>query len=168
VEQVLTHFAGSVAPFEDFLSDAAAGTVEAAWIAGGYKSDWLTAEDAESVSGLKLLIVQDMFASPLWEQADFQLPGAAFAEREGSFVNFDDRLQAFAWAVRPPTGVRTEARLAWQLLKMTGMYNARQVLSEIAGEIPFFAAAGSNVPPTGVDLKLTQLANTELVKTETV
>ena len=158
VEQVLTHFAGNVATFEEFLADAAAGNVEAAWVAGGYKSDWHTAEDADSVAGLKLLVVQDMFASPLWEKADFQLPGAAFAEREGSFVNFNDRLQSFSWAVRPPTGVRTEARLAWQLLKMTGLYNARAVLSEIAAEIPFFVAAGNEVPPTGIDLKVAQLA----------
>lgn len=159
IEALLTHFTGKVPTFEDFLGDAAAGNIEGAWVTGGYKSPWHTAEAAESVSTLKLLIVQDMFDSPLWQQADFQLPGAAFAEREGSFVNFNNRLQAFTWAVRPPTGVRTEARLAWQLLKTPGMYNARAVLSEIAAEIAFFASAGNDVPPTGIDLKVHQLAN---------
>jgi NADH-quinone oxidoreductase subunit G len=165
VEAVLNHFAGNanpggkIASFDDFLADAAAGQIAGAWITGGYKSAWHTAEAADSVAGLKLLIVQDMFDSPLWQRADFQLPGAAFAEREGSFVNFNDRLQAFTWAIRPPTGVRTEAHLAWQLLKMPGMYNARAVLSEIAAEIAFFATAGHEVPPTGIDLKVQQLAS---------
>ena len=159
VEALLSHFSGKIASFDDFLADASAGAFDAAWITGGYKkSDWHTPEAVESVAGLKLLVVQDLFDSPLWRQADFQLPGAAFAEREGSFVNFDCRLQSFTWAVRPPLGARTEARLAWQLLQAPGMINVRQVLSEIAAEVPFFAAAGNEIPATGIDLKVNQLA----------
>jgi hypothetical protein len=38
------------------------------------------------------------------------------------------------------------------------MYNPRSVLSEIAAEIIYFAAAGGEVPPVGVDLKVNLLA----------
>jgi NADH-quinone oxidoreductase subunit G len=107
---------------------------------------------------VKLLIVQDCFASPLWERADYQLPGATFAEREGSYVNATDRLQSFGWAVRPPAGVMVEGRLYWQLLGRPGMYRAKEVLAEIAREITAFSAAAQGVAETGVDLKVNQLA----------
>ncbi len=60
---------------------------------------------------LELLIVQDLFDSPLWRRATYQLPGASFAERAGSYVNFNDRLQSFDWAIRPPAGVWVEGPL---------------------------------------------------------
>jgi anaerobic selenocysteine-containing dehydrogenase len=107
---------------------------------------------------LDFLVVQDMFRSPLWDKATYQLPGAAFAEREGSYVNFGDRLQSFTWAVRPPAGVRVEGGVYWQLLAMPGMYKARRVLDEVAGEILYFHVAGAPVPPVGVDLKSNLLA----------
>ncbi len=83
-----------------------------------------------------------MFSSPLWERATYQLPGAAFAEREGSYVNHADRLQSVEWAIRPMAGVRVEAGVYWQLLGQSGLYKARRVLDEIAAEIGYFAAAG--------------------------
>ena len=38
------------------------------------------------------------------------------------------------------------------------MYNSRAVLDDVAAEIPYFAVAADEVPDTGVDLKLNQLA----------
>ncbi len=92
------------------------------------------------------------------ERATYQLPGAAFAEREGSYVNFADRLQCFTWAIRPPAGVWVEGSIYWTLLKMPGMYKARRCCDEIAAEIPYFHVAGAGVPPVGVDLKVNLLA----------
>ena len=98
-------------------------------------------------------MVQDIFDSPLWQKATFQLPGATFAERAGSYVNAQERLQSFRWAIRPPAGVWHEGNLYWHLLGMRGLYNPRTVLDEVANEISYFAAAGEPVPPVGVDLK---------------
>ena len=159
VEEVVAHFMGRVPKWEDALAAIESGEVQAAWFSGGYKkSDWNDENVAARCQGLATLIVQDMFRSPLYDQADYQLPGAAFAEREGSYVNCKDRLQSVVWAVRPPVGVRTEASLYWQLLGMPGMYRSRRVLDEIAGEILYFNAAGGPIPPTGVDLKVNLLA----------
>ena len=109
---------------------------------------------------MKTLIVQDCFASPLWERADYQLPGATFAEREGSYVNANDRLQSFRWAIRPPAGVLTEGQLYWQLSSKPGLYRASDVLDEIAREIPYFSRRRPTACPTsGVDLKVNQLAD---------
>jgi predicted molibdopterin-dependent oxidoreductase YjgC len=87
------------------------------------------------------------------------LPGAAFAERDGSYVNRGDRLQSVPWAVRPPAGVRPEGPLFWEMLSKEGLYDARAVLAEVAAEILCFsAAAGGEVPEVGIDLKVNLLA----------
>ena len=64
--------------------------------------------------------MQDLFPSPLSERATYVLPGAAYAERDGSYVNRADRLQSVRWAIRPPMGVRTEGSLLWELLGPPG------------------------------------------------
>jgi NADH-quinone oxidoreductase subunit G len=128
------------------------------WLSGGYKHDWNDAVTVEQFAGVKSLVVQDCFATPLWERATLQLPGATFAERDGSYVNYADRLQSFRWAIRPPAGVKTDGQLLWQLTGRTGLYNSRQVLDDVGREIGYFSAALGGVSEYGVDLKVNLLA----------
>jgi NADH-quinone oxidoreductase subunit G len=158
VEAVLAHFGDGATTWERFLEQLDAGAFAAVWIAAGYRMPWIDEATAERFDGVKSLVVQDLFDSPLWQRADFQLPGGGYAERSGSYVNFQDRLQFFKWAVRPPAGANVEGRLYWQMLGMRGLYNAREILNEVAGEIPYFAMAMDPVPATGVDLKSNLLA----------
>jgi NADH-quinone oxidoreductase subunit G len=154
VEEVLRHFAGEVLAFGALADKAAAGEVGGVWISGGYfAGDWHSADAAAKFAKCGTVVVQDLFASPLWNAATFQLPGAAYAEREGSYVNFSDHVQSFDWAIRPPVGVWTEGQLLWRLLAMPGMYNAKKIMAEIAAAIPFFAPAAAEVPPTGMSLR---------------
>lgn len=159
VEEIVRHFTGRVATFAKLLSG---GEIEkrAVWMSGGYKSDWIDEATAESLTRAQCLVVQDLFGSPLAERADYLLPGAAFAEREGSYVNHADRLQSVPWAIRPPPGVRVEAGVFWELLGLPGMVKARGVLDEVAREIAFFAAAGKSIGPLGIDLKAPAPAET--------
>ena len=143
----------------DFLGRIESESFGAAWVTGGYRMQWNDAAVAQKFAGVKTLIVQDCFASPLWDRADFQIPAATFAEREGSYVNAKDRLQSFRWAIRPPAGVLTEGQFYWQLLKKPGLYRASEVLQDIAREISYFSAATEGVPEHGIDLKVNQLAN---------
>jgi NADH-quinone oxidoreductase subunit G len=158
VERVIAHFSRGVMTLTELLGEVERGGVRGAWVSGGYKSDWIDAPTAARFDALKLLIVQDLFPSPLSQRATYELPGAAFAEREGSYVNRADRLQSFRRAVRPPGGVRTEGSLYGELLGQSGLYNARAVLDEIAREILYFAVAAGPVPDVGLDLKLNLLA----------
>lgn len=162
VEAVLKHFAGTVATFEDFVKSLPESEIRAAWVSGGYKTDWNTAEHAAALAGLDVLVVQDMFSSPLMEQATHQLPGAGFAERAGSYVNHADRLQSFAWAIRPPAGAWVEGQVFWQLLAKPGLYNPRAVLSDVAAEILYFEPAGAEIGETGVDLRAKLLAEADV------
>jgi NADH-quinone oxidoreductase subunit G len=156
VDAVAAHFAGKVIGWEEFADQAS--SLGGVWLSGGYKHDWNDAATAEKFAGVSTLVVHDSFASPLWNQATFQLPGATFAEREGSYVNYQDRLQSFRWAVRAPAGVKVEGQLFWQLTGRTGLFQAKQVLADVAREIPFFAPAAGEIPELGVDLKVNQLA----------
>jgi NADH-quinone oxidoreductase subunit G len=157
VEEMIAHFSGEVATLDDLLPQVEEGGIDAVWVAGGYPKDWIDPDNAKRLAGAKLLVVQDLFESPLVPHADYVLPAAAFAEREGSYVNCSDRLQSFRWAIRPPQGVRVEGSLYWQLLGREGLYDARGVLQEIAGEMLYFSAAVDQVPDVGVDLKVNQL-----------
>jgi NADH-quinone oxidoreductase subunit G len=159
IERIVAHFMDRVYTFDDLLADIDAGSVQAAWVTGGYKTDWIDEATAERFDSLDLLVVQDMFDSPLHARATYQLPGAGFAERDGSLVNFADRLQFVRWSIRPPAGAQVEGRVYWRLLGREGMYDARQVLDEVASEIVYFAAARGEIPPTGVDLKVELLAD---------
>jgi len=158
VEAVAAHFAHGVMPFDELLAQLDRGAVGGAWVSGGYKRDWIDRATVERFAGLELLIVQDLFPSPLSELASFALPGAAYAERDGSYVNRCDRLQSVGWAIRPPAGVRPEGSLLWDLCGRRGLYNAQAVREEIAREIPYFFNACGEISPTGVDLRGNLLA----------
>jgi len=158
VEEVVAHFAHRVLPFEELLPELDRGAVHGVWVSGGYRNDWIDAATARRFERLKLLVVQDMFASPLSERATHMLPGAASAERDGSYVNCADRLHSASWAIRPPVGVRTEGSLLWDLLGRKGLYNAHAVLEEVAREISYFSAIVGPVPEIGIDLRSNLLA----------
>ncbi|MBM3998202.1 MAG: 2Fe-2S iron-sulfur cluster binding domain-containing protein [Planctomycetes bacterium] len=124
----------------------------AVWIAGGGPDGAVDPETALRLRRTPLLIVQSLFHNPLCDQADFVLPATAFAEREGSYVNATDRLQSFAWALRPPIGVEPDGPLYWKLLDRSGLYRGPVVLKEIAERWESFAAARGSIPETGLDL----------------
>ena len=159
VEAVISRLGGTVRSFDDMLTELQGGKIGGVWISGGYKkTDWLDDNATNTFAEIPLVIVQDLFASPAWDAAHFQLPAAAFAERSGSYVNFADRLQSFDWAIRPPAGVMPEGPLFWRMLERPGMYNARKVMEEVARNVTYFSAAAGEVPSVGIDLKINQLA----------
>ncbi len=160
VEAVIAGLGGSVISWDELLSQLANESlgIQGLWIAGGYKTDWNDELIAAQLAEIPLLIVQDLFDSPVWNVATYQLPGVAFAERSGSYVNVGHRLQSFAWAVRPPAGVMSEGQLCWRLLGRAGLYQAKQVRQEVADRISYFAAARDEIPDVGVDLRVNQLA----------
>jgi NADH-quinone oxidoreductase subunit G len=159
VEEVVAWLAGEVLDFPGFLERLESDSFGAVWVSGGYPdATWIDEADAARLADVPLLIVQDLLVSPVWMNAHYQLPGAAFAERQGSYVNFAHRLQSFDWAIRPPAGVLVEGQLYWNLLGRPGLYNPKAVLAEIARQIPYFSAVASPVPASGVDLRINQLA----------
>lgn len=158
VEAVISHFSKTVMPFDAFLAELDRGEIRAAWVAGGYRNAWIEPAAAERFARLDTLVVQDLFPSPVSDRATDVLPSAAYAEREGSYVNRAGRLQTAPKAIRPPAGTRTEGSVYWELLGRKGLYRAATVLQEISREIPYFSAISGPVAPTGLDLNLNRLA----------
>ena len=158
VEEVLGHFMHKVLHLEDFLGEIDRSQLRGVWVSGGYKGPWIDEAAARRFEKLPFLVVQDLFPSPLSERATYELPAAAFAEREGSYVNRCDRLQTALAAVRPPWGVRPEGALFWQALGRKGLYNARAVLDDLCREVLYFAPAAGPLPETGLDMKINKLA----------
>jgi len=158
VQEIVSRLAPEQVELAQLPELIAAQSIQGLWVSGGYKTDWHDESWAAALAEVPLLVVQDLFESPLWDRATYQLPGAAFAERDGSYVSATDRLQSFRWAVRPPAQVLPEGPLLWRLSGRHGLYRASQVLAEVAREHAYFAAAAEGVPEVGVDLKVQLLA----------
>jgi NADH-quinone oxidoreductase subunit G len=133
VERVFAGLGGKVLRWAEFLDEVDRGEIRAAWISGGYKKPWIDEATAARLGRLELVVVQDLFPSAISRRATYALPGVAFAERDGSYVNANEQLQSFRRAIRPPSGVRAEGSLLWELSGRPGLYQARSVLEEIAG-----------------------------------
>jgi NADH-quinone oxidoreductase subunit G len=158
VEEVLAAFGASGKTWCDLVAHIAAGHADAAWITAGYPKAWIDEPAAAAFAGLCCLVVQDLFDSPLMAHATWRLPAAGFAERAGTWVNIAHRAQSFRQAIRPPAGVWPEGRLFWNMLGRRGLYNPTAVRNEVAESSAAFAAIGGEMPATGVDLRVRQLA----------
>ena len=153
VSEVIKHFQGGRVPdWNAFQSDVASGQVKAAYVTGGYPAVWNTEEQAEALSKLTTLIVQDLLPSPLARKAHYVIPGVSTAEKSGSYVNHAGLIQSAEWAVRPVTGAHNDGQTFSTLLGRKGMYHADQILSELAGVVPFFSRAKEGVPEAGLNL----------------
>src|SRR5206468_201901 len=75
--------------------------------------------------------VQDILPNRLTDTADVLLPGAAWAEKDGSWENFAGKIQAFQAAIAPPDGTMREGDVYYRLLERKGLYNADVVRSEM-------------------------------------
>jgi NADH-quinone oxidoreductase subunit G len=161
VEEVLAHFTGRVMTFQELLPELKRGEIRGAWVSGGYREEWIGEATAALWAEVPLLVVQDLFPSPLAQWAAYLLPAAAFPERDGSYVNRNDHIQSVRRAIRPPAGVRPEGPLFWELQGREGLYHAPKALAELSAEAAYFAALGSRpVPETGFNLRVNLLAAT--------
>ncbi len=140
VEMVLKHFQGAVVPLEKAIEGSS--TINAWYFVGGYPQGWVTEAIDRAVGTPNLLIVQDIFPSPLSMRADIVLASAAFTEREGSFVNHAGLAQSFKAATRPIGEARSDGRLLSELLERKGLYNAMVIRKEIGEEISAFKKFG--------------------------
>ena len=153
IEDLLMSFERSIMSFDLVLSEINAGSVKAVFLTGGYPGPWLTAAEIETLTKPELVVLVDILSSAATENADYVLPGAAWAEKDGSYVNCEGLLQTTERAVRSPGHARAEGRIFWELAGRPRMYHAGDVLRELAAEVPYFAdCAEGEVPEHGVRL----------------
>jgi NADH-quinone oxidoreductase subunit G len=137
VEAILRHFEGQVRHLDDVILKADA---TAYFVVGGCSQDWVTESIDRGIGKPALLIVQDIFPSPLSDRADFVLPSASFAERDGTYVNYAGLAQAAHGAIRCPGDARADGRILMELSERKGLFNAMTLRKEIGRTVPILAA----------------------------
>ncbi|MEI6045315.1 MAG: NADH-quinone oxidoreductase subunit NuoG [Chloroflexota bacterium] len=74
----------------------------------------------KALANLELLVVQDMFMSATAELAHVVLPVASFAEKEGTFTNWEGRVQKVNVSLPPLQGTAPDAAIILELASRLG------------------------------------------------
>ncbi|MEO8295558.1 MAG: molybdopterin-dependent oxidoreductase [Gemmatimonadota bacterium] len=94
----------------------------------------------EWVRGLEFLAVQDLFLTETARWADVVLPGSSFAEKTGTFVNTERRIQLADAALNPPGSARVDLEILMDLSNRLGLPTSfagpEDVMAEIAAVTP--------------------------------
>lgn len=122
--------------------------------AGQVKAIYIMAEDPmtsdpdlhhvrEALERVDFLVVQDIFMSETAKFADVILPGASFAEKEGTFTNTERRIQRVRKAVEPAGQARPDWEILCEVATRMGYpmhYSGpAEIMDEVARVTPSFA-----------------------------
>lgn len=142
VEKVLEHFQGKVIPFADVVKQAGEGKLQLVYFAASYPPRPTTTE-VEPFKRVPKLILQDLLPSALSDIAHIVMPGGAFAEKDGTFVNHAGLAQALRWAITPTGECRSDGQVFLDLMGRTGLLHAATLRKELATEVRAFSALAS-------------------------
>ncbi len=97
----------------------------------------------EALDKAELVVVQDIFMTETAKLADVVLPGATFAEKDGTFTNSERRVQRVRKAIEPIGNTRPDWLIICELASRMG-YNMeypspKEIWDEIASLAPNFA-----------------------------
>jgi NADH-quinone oxidoreductase subunit G len=145
VEKILAAGGGSTCAFDDFVKKASDGSFSAAWIVGGYPQEWVTPDLGKALAKIPLVFAQDIFPNAVTEAATVLIPSVSWAERSGSFINVDGKIQPFDAAITPLEGCRRDGQYLAAVAGLPGLYNAAKVREMMAKTMPEFA--NLHVPP---------------------
>jgi NADH-quinone oxidoreductase subunit G len=109
--------AGGVAPVVQALQE---GKVEGLLVVNGIPDAPLPAELVEAAKKAQFLAVTDILQNPLAEAAHVVIPGTVWAEKDGTFMNADGRVQRVRKAVEPPVSARAESQWLQEVLVALG------------------------------------------------
>ena len=149
VEEILRHYQGEIVSFDEVVRSAAEGRVQALYLAAGYpprQSGWVSENQALSLKSVPLIVCHDLLPSPVSNLAHYILPGASWAEKEGTFINHAGLCQGIHWGVVPTGEVRTDGQVFLDLLERRGLLHAPSLRKELAAEVPYFAALAERDP----------------------
>ena len=106
----------------EMLEAAHEGTLKALYVVGA--DPLLSVADTdyvrEALERLEFIVVQDMFLSETAQLADVVLPAASFAETDGTFTNFEGRVQQVRKAITPLGEARADWRIVAEIARKLG------------------------------------------------
>lgn len=120
------------------------GKVKAVYIMGENPvlGDPNTEHTVKSFKNLDFLLVQDIFLTETGRLAHVVFPAACFAEKDGTFINTDRRVQRVRKAVNPPGDAKEDSWIIAELARRLGYqmnYNSpEEVLEELGSLWPAY------------------------------
>ena len=97
---------------------------------------------AEALASTDFLVVQDMFPTETAKLANVILPAASFAEKEGTFTNFEGRAHRLRKAIEPFGESLPDWEIILRLSEKMGVplpfSSLQQVMDEIEGMVPSY------------------------------
>ncbi len=120
------------------------GSLKAVWIIGEdvVQTDPNSAHVIKAMKALDLLVVQEIFMSETAKLATVILPGTTFLEKNGTFTNTERRIQKVNQVAKPISESKPDGVIVTEMMQRLGykqpIYDADEVLTEIADVVPFF------------------------------
>ena len=142
VEEVLQHFQGEIISFDEVVRSANDGQIHFAYLVAGYPprgEGWINQEQADALKKATCLVVQDILPSTLSASAKYVLPGATFAEKDGSVVNHKGLAQSLKRGANPVGEVRQDGQVFQDLMQRPGLFHLATIRQELASEINYFS-----------------------------
>ncbi len=102
----------------------------------------------KALKALDFLMVIDIFPTPTSDLAHVILPGASFAEKEGTFTNTERRIQMVRKAIEPPGDSKPDWQIIQELSSRFGYpmdyESPRAIMDEIARLTPSYGGVNYN------------------------
>jgi len=120
------------------------GSLKAIWIIGEdvVQTDPNSAHVIKAMKALDILVVQEIFMSETAKLATVILPGTTFLEKNGTFTNTERRIQKVNQVAKPILESKPDGVIVTEMMQRLGykqpIYDADEVLTEIADVVPFF------------------------------
>ena len=89
----------------------------------------------KALKNCELLIVQDIFLTETAKLADVVLPGATFAEKDGTFTNTERRVQRIRKAIKPVGQSRADFEILSDVMAALGYENSFHTAEEVFAEM---------------------------------
>ncbi len=135
----------------DMISGAREGKVKGMYIMGenpalGFPQPHMV---EQALGSLEFLAVQDLFLTETARLAKVVLPASSFAEKEGTFTNFEGRVQRLRKVIAPQGNSLPDWEIILRLADATGkampFSSIQQIMAEMEEMVPFYSGIGDQV-----------------------
>jgi NADH-quinone oxidoreductase subunit G len=138
---------------EKVVAGLESGEVRGLFVMNGIPDFPMPAHLMKAARRAEFVAVSDILENPLAESAHVVLPGLTWAEKDGTFMNVDGRLQRVRKAVEPPAGIRPEVEWLQEALAELGarskVLSAEGVFREAMPELDYGKVGPSGHPVNG-------------------
>ncbi|HHT9119593.1 MAG TPA: molybdopterin-dependent oxidoreductase [Candidatus Hypogeohydataceae bacterium YC41] len=155
----LLGLSGTGLSVEAMMDKVKAGEIKALYLAGSDPVKYMGEKAEEALSRAELVIFQGTNFNASCKLAHIVLPGATFVEKEGTFTNYQGRVQKVNKALEPLGEAMADWEIFTRLGQMLGVFpsyrSAEEVFMDIAREVaPFAGITYKKIGSQGIKLTL--------------